>query len=611
MLEFDDLATVADDLMASNRASPTTPARAEPVTVSAEPVADRAARLSDRAEPVEAQPSPNDAFHRALTLHQGGNAQAAQAAYRQLLAHDPSHADALNNLALLSKQAGDKAEAETLYRRSLAARPAHPEVCSNLGVLLMELGRLDEAEHWLRRALQQRPDYAEAWNNLGNVLQSQRRYDEALAAYDQILRHLPQQLQTLQSQAQQARARGATGPSEQLMQRARLVQATLAESCWNLSLLKLLQGRFDEGWRLHEARHHPARLRPVAAPPPLRCPRWQGEPLAGKAIVVWFEQGFGDEIQAARYIPWLKAQGARQVTLVCKPALDELLRTVDGVDQVIGGVGQFVLPPQDYWVLPLSLPLHHQTRLATIPATLPYLHALPQRQDHWRQKLAELADHAAAEGGPGQKTRKKTKTPTKPAAASSAMPARKSIGLVWAGSPTHRNDAQRSLPSLDLLQSLAALPNLRWISLQKGPREHDAAPAGMNLYRAGAELDDFADTAALIAELDLVITVDTAVAHLAGAMGKPVWVLLPWLGLDWRWLLDRDDSPWYPGVMRLFRQQHAGDWAGVVAQVAQALADASVPGPIDTAAKTAETPQAAATKTPSAPRRKARHAARP
>lgn len=514
----------------------------------------------------------NTTFEGALALHRRGESAAAEAAYRRLLDDEPAHADALNNLALLRKQTGDKVEAEALYRRSLAVRQENPEVCSNLGVLLMESGRLEESESVLRQAIAQRPTYAEAWNNLGNVLQGQRRYDEAFAAYGEILRHLPVRLREVGEAATQADADGRKEEAVRLARQAHGLRSTIVESCWNLSLLHLLQGRYAEAWPLHEARYDSARLRPVAVPPGLPCPQWRGEPLAGKAILVWFEQGMGDEIQFVRYLAWLKKQGARQVTLVCKAPLVELFKTVDGVDAVFAAEGQqLVIPAQDYWVLPMSLPLHHRTTLETIPAQLPYLHALPERIAQWR-KCVPPADGSLR------------------------------VGLAWAGSVTHRNDANRSLPSLELLAPLAAVPGVKFISLQKGEREAEAAPAGLELQRLAPDLVDFADTAAVISQLDLVITVDTAVAHVAGALGKPCWVLLPWLGVDWRWLLERDDSPWYPGVMRLFRQKSAGDWAGVVNALSAALALLSPPPEHIAAAK----PVAGHKTKPAARKKKAR-----
>ncbi len=272
--------------------------------------------------------------------------------------------------------------------------------------------------------------------------------------------------------------------------------------------------------------------------PDLPYPRWQGESLAGKSLLIWPEQGLGDYIQFCRYAPLLKDRGLARLSLFCAPSLKALLETVNGVDAVITDPAS--VPGHDYWCFPLSLPLHFGTTVDAIPAALPYLRALPERMDRWRNRLP----------GEGRK-----------------------VGLAWKGNPKLKNDSNRSLPGLETLAPLWAVPGVSFVSLQKGPGEDQAtqAPAAQPIIALGTQAGDFADTAAIIAQLDLVICVDTAIAHLAGAMGKTCWVLLPALGTDWRWLDDRPDSPWYPGVMRLFRQSKIGDWSRTVDEVASAL----------------------------------------
>jgi hypothetical protein len=258
-------------------------------------------------------------------------------------------------------------------------------------------------------------------------------------------------------------------------------------------------------------------------------------------------------IQFCRYAALAKSAGARRVAVLCHPALARLFTTLDGCDLAVPFDQALPDKDFDYWTPPLSLPGHFATRLDTIPASLPYLRPDPERAAHWASVLGRL---------PGQLK----------------------VGLVWKGNANFENDSERSLPSLATLAPLSSLPNtgstdgtnrLHFISLQKGAGEDEAAapPPGLPLTHLGDQLTDFADTAALIAGLDLVISVDTAVAHLTGALGKPCWLLLPWYLPDWRWLQDRDDTPWYPGVMRLFRQPAMGDWGSVVAQVTQALRD--------------------------------------
>ena len=308
----------------------------------------------------------------------------------------------------------------------------------------------------------------------------------------------------------------------------------------NLGMLLLSLARYAEGWPYYEARYD-TRLEAKWIPlPELPFPQWAGEPLRGKSILLWPEQGFGDEIQFVRYAPMLKARGASSVSLVCKPPLKDLLKTAAGVDRVLAS-GEPV-PPHDYWSFLLSVPLRVGTTLGSIPNSLPYLGANVHCVHYWR-------DHLPTEGF--------------------------KVGLVWRGAADHKNDANRSLPDLAALAPLWAIPGIRFVSLQKGSGAQEAIspPAGQPILALGHEIRDFADTAAIVAQLELVICVDTAIAHLAGALGKPCWVLLPAIGCDWRWLHERTDSPWYPdpGVMRLFRQALGGSWRETIAEVAQAL----------------------------------------
>ncbi|MEY3202153.1 MAG: hypothetical protein RIR70_1703 [Pseudomonadota bacterium] len=499
-----------------------------------------------------------DAFNQAVALHQQGQWDAAESAYRAVLASTPEHADAHNNLALLLKKRGQFEEAESAYKRAIALRPDAVESLNNLAVLYLETNRLEEGEACFKQALKLRPEYFEAWNNLGNLLQGMRRYDDALMAYRKVLEGAAQKIPALQVQASEASARGDMPLANRHQREARALRSTLAEARWNLGLLHLLKGEYAAGWPLHESRFDPFRFTPVAVPPDLQCPPWQGQSLEGKSILVWFEQGYGDEIQFARYLPWLKEKGASKVTLVCKAPLLPLMQSIAEVDEVLPAEGKLVLPRPDYWVLPMSLAFRHGTTLESIPARLPYLRATLERLDAWANVLPK---------------RSKNRN-------------QKIVGLVWAGSASHRNDRNRSLPSLDLLAPLWAIDGVTFISLQTGPRADEAQRLGGRspLMVLDKPIQDFADTAAIIKQLDLVITVDTAVAHVAGALDKPCWVLLPWMGTDWRWLLEREDCPWYPGALRLFRQTSLGDWAGVIQRVAAAL-DPGRPAPKSTKRK--------------------------
>ncbi len=447
----------------------------------------------------------------------------------------PASPSALPPEALAGAQhltAGRYQEALPLLAAASAAAPGAPEVHTNYGLALHYLGRHGEAEQALRTALSLRPDMPEALCNLGLTLLASGRLEEALAASEQALSGCPEL----------APAHNVAGMA--LYRLGRLVQARSAfekavalnpddpDQHWNLSLSLLLDGEFERGWQEYEwrwrRRETPARQLPQRA--------WNGEPVTGKTVLLYFEQGFGDGIQFVRYARQLREMGAR-VVVECPGSLAGLIRTADGVADVVAQ-GDW-LPWFDLHAPLLSLPRLLGTTLATIPAQTPYLSVPP-------------GDYTAVTA-PIERNR-----------------ARLNIGIVWAGRPEHPNDSNRSC-ALSAFQELADLSGVRLFSLQKGPRADDlkafgSAPAIIDI---GSSARDFADTAAAIAALDLVITVDTSVAHLAGALGKPVWILLP-DPPDWRWLLERPDSPWYP-TARLFRQTEKGDWTGVFARVRAAL----------------------------------------
>jgi hypothetical protein len=323
--------------------------------------------------------------------------------------------------------------------------------------------------------------------------------------------------------------------AEQCYRAAMALDEGYAMARYNLSYLLLRQGRFEEGWTCLEARNWYA-----AWAAKLDCPRWQGESVVGKSILIGYEPGHGDMIQYCRYAAVLKQKGAATITLICHPALKALFTTLDGVDTVLSFDDQMPSSGLDFWTPPLSIPYYCKTRLDSIPAKIPYLHAESKRIEKWAALL------------PKDGLR---------------------VGLVWKGNPLFDNDTDRSLPSLGVLAPLGSVGGVNFISLQKGAGEDEAMqpPDGLHLIHLGSQLTDFADTAAVIANLDLVICVDTAVAHLTGALGKPCWVMLPDYKTDWRWLTERTDSPWYPGTMRLFRQATMGDWNKVVGELVAAL----------------------------------------
>lgn len=431
--------------------------------------------------------SPQTLFARGNSHLALGCWDAAAEAFRQALAQLPQDAAIHANLAFALEKLGYDDEAEAHYRA--AQDDDDPAILLNFFGLLLRQKRLDEAGLIAFRALAQDAASPRAWTAQGLVYACRQNDAEAEECYRTAL-----ELDPAYSYAR-----------------------------FNLAYVLLRNGHLAEGWACLEARES---LLGVAAR--MKTMRWQGEPLAGKSILIACEGGHGDMIQFARFAKVLKATGALRVGLQCQPGLVRLFKTMPDIDRVLD-LGE-AASGWDYWVAAFSLPFFCQTTPGTIPADLPYLHAAGS---------ARLPE--------GQDLR---------------------VGLVWRGSPQFENDADRSM-SLAEFAPLAGLA--QFISLQKGAGEDELAPEGMDLWRPEG-LADFADTAALIGELDLVISVDSAVAHLAAALGKPCWVLLPHYKTDWRWLKNREDSPWYPGVMRLFRQK-AGGWAEVMQEVCAALSD--------------------------------------
>jgi tetratricopeptide (TPR) repeat protein len=457
----------------------------------------------------------------------------AAACYQIALALAPGNASALLNLGNALRLKGDTAGALGCYTRAAALRPDDPVAHHNLGNMLLELDRVEESISCQRRALALRPDYVEAHLNLGNALHFQGRHAEALDCYQRAASHRPDGAEAHVNIGNALQGMGRFADALESYRHAGAIRPDDPGAHVNAAFMLLLRGDLCAGWREYEWR---LRL-PHAATSGLRMPPWRGEALAGRSILLLCEQGLGDSLQFIRYARLVKARGAAEVALACPPPLARLFATLAGLDRICTDWSD--LPACDVHAPLLSLPHLFATTLQTIPGPVPYLAPQPEAASRWAARLAGL---------PGRK-----------------------VGLVWAGNPrldqgnAHRIDRRRSMRLADFA-TLADVLGVTFVSLQKG------APAdqpGLNLVDWMAEVEDFADTAALVANLDLVIGVDTSVVHLAGAMGKPVWVLSRFDGC-WRWLLDRDDSPWYP-TLRLFRQQSFGDWAPVVASVRAAL----------------------------------------
>jgi Flp pilus assembly protein TadD len=473
-------------------------------------------------------------------------------------------------------QAGRLADAVTFYRRALALHPPYAEAQQNLGSALSDLGQVDAAIACFHKALELRPDYPMAHLNLGNALWAQGRAEEAIAAYDRAIALRPDFAEAHTFRAIVLGEQGQIEPAIAACRRALALQPgypdahntlgnllrttgriTEAAGCYrralalapgypdahfNLGMALLALGQFEAGWPEYEWRWKTPQMAPAARR--FAQPQWRGEPAEGQRLLIHAEQGLGDTLHFCRFAPMAAAHGVRVVLEVPRPLL-RLCASLPDLTAIIAA-GE-PLPEFDLHCPMASLPLALGTTVATIPAAAPYLAAEAAAVAAWRERL------------PAEGLR---------------------VGLVWAGNPSLDRpsraamDRRRSLAP-DRLTALLAVPGVRFVSLQKdGPR----LPPGAPVLDLMAEVADFADTAALVTNLDLVIAVDTAVAHLAGALGKSVW-MLDRFDPDWRWMTGRRDSPWYP-TMRIYRQPAPGDWESVLAEVARDLVDLTRPARI-------------------------------
>jgi tetratricopeptide (TPR) repeat protein len=485
-----------------------------------------------------AAPDQVDARHLlGVIALQRGRLDEAAAEARRALALRPDHAAAHCTLAIASAQLGRQAEAEASFERAVLLQPHYIEALQGFGTLRQRQGRLEAAASLYEQALALAPDRAQCWYGLGGTRHWQNRLDEAQRCYERAIGLAPGQAELHSNLALVLKDRGELAAALAELDRALALAPDLASARFNKGLLSLLNGDFATGWRDFEARWQMPRLDSDRRA--FSCPRWAGEVGSGGTLLLWAEQGLGDVLQFCRYAT-LAAERGWQVVLDVPPSLTRVLHSLGGVRIVATGEAD---PAEIERHCPLlSLPLLFQTRLNTIPAAIPYLAADQADIAAWRERVT---------------TRRELM-----------------VGIAWAGnpgepSPLHQALDRRRSIALAQLAPLFAVPGTRFVSLQKQRRPGDD-PAAHGLIDVMDDIRDFADTAALIMNLDLVISVDTAVAHLAGALGKQVW-LLNRFDTCWRWLMDRDDSPWYPSL-RQFRQQSPGDWAPVVAQARAALA---------------------------------------
>jgi tetratricopeptide (TPR) repeat protein len=439
--------------------------------------------------------------------------------------------DAENFLALSSAHTAMKndAAAEQPLLRAAELRPDDGQVWRQLGDVYVRLYNGEKAGDAYARALQLRPSDIALKGLLAAVRNRQDRFDEALELIAQVLAEKPNHVLALHEKAHILQRNGRLDESKAVLEEALKIDPDHAWCHFELSTLHLIKGEFEQGWKEHEWRLKLPHMKQTQQPDP----RWDGSPLAGKSIRAVSEQGFGDTIQFVRFTKFLADQGA-SVLLRCQPELESLLARTPGISSIASH--GLRLPKCDWHIPLLSLPMMLGTTLQSLPAaTIPYVFSDPANN----QRLAHLFP---------PRDRRTIQ-----------------VGLCWSGRPTHGNDRHRSIAS-NLLAPLAQVSGVRFFDLHIREVE---APPGLQMTSLRSSVHNFADTAAILEQLDLVISVDTSIAHLAGAMGKKVWTLLPWIP-DCRWMMDRTDSPWYP-TMRLFRQTKFGQWEDVIRNVAAEL----------------------------------------
>jgi tetratricopeptide (TPR) repeat protein len=503
-----------------------------------------------------------------LALLASGQSDAAIEALGQAVARQPRSVEFLYRLAGALLAAGRTADAVAVYRQLLSVKPILPEPWSDLGEALRKSGQIDAAVAACEQAVLLNPEYAqghahlgkalyeqheldgaiehyrraigladsaEARNNLGAALHARRDWDGAIEEYQRAIAMQPAYAEAYNNLGSAFKRKGASDEAVAAFEKALELQPRYGAAHWNMAHMLLLRGEFARGWREYEWRWQTEEIKPARNLS--SRPMWDGGPLQGRRILLHAEQGLGDAIHFVRYVPEVARRGGR-IILAVHGELHRLLQTTWPAGSGTGAaIEQWVAPEQippehDVQCALMSLPLAFQTTLETIPSRTPYLAADAEMTKQWRARLS------------GEKRLK--------------------VGVAWAGRRTYQRDVERSI-SPEKFAPLAEIPGVAWVSLQKG----EAGNPPMQLLNWTEELGDMADTAALVENLDLVVSVDTAVGHLAGALGKPVWLLLP-LAPDWRWMLERSDSLWYP-TMRLFRQKTMGDWTSAIGEVGEAL----------------------------------------
>ena len=495
----------------------------------------------------------------ALRYHREGNLDYAKYVYQHVLGIDPQNADALHLLGVSVYQSEQYDIAINLITQAIQIDSTKPLFFTNLGNAFQKQGKSEKSVQAYQKAIQIQPDYADAYYNLGNAFQKQGKSEKSVQAYQKAIQIQPgyaeayfnlgnslreqgkleKSTQALQKAVQiqpgyaeayfnlgnSLREQGKLKESTQALQKAIQIQPDYADAHFNLAMLLLLQGQFVEGWEKYEWRWDSSLKSQKRN---FKRPLWDGTSLSSKSILIYAEQGFGDSIQFARYIDLFPDTAT--IIVACQPALKSLLKSIECIDTLVTK-GEDI-PNFDFHAPIVSLPHIFGTVLETIPAKIPYLY--PDKNPDFSFLSDDERDLK--------------------------------VGIAWAGSPTHINDRNRSI-SLNNFKCLLDIKGCEFFSLQVGEHHRDIKQCGYSriIKDLGKQFTNFHHTASVILQLDLVISVDTAVAHLAGALGKPVWTLLPFIP-DWRWMLNRSDSPWYPS-MTLFRQRKRGDWHSVFQEI--------------------------------------------
>jgi tetratricopeptide (TPR) repeat protein len=463
-------------------------------------------------------------------LRRSGKPAEAIIAYREAIALRPDFVEAHINLGIALRYVGQFEESARIHQVAVGLRPDDAQAWNNLGIAFSALENHSAAAIAYRRAIMLRQEYPQAHHNLGKALAELDRFEEAIAALRQAVALKADFAAALGDLSNALKHEGQLDEAFDCARRAVEAAPDSARAHCRLALMRLRRGDLEGGWAEYEWRYR------IDTPWKFPQPRWDGSDLGNRTLLLHADQGLGDTVQFIRFAPLIAARGGR-VLLRCQRQLKRLLGNFPGVAETCSEDDP--LPQFDVHCPLISLPVAMRTNLGNIPAGTPYLCAPAAVQRTWRARV--------------QSDERRLK-----------------VGLVWAGHPSHSNDRLRSM-KLENFAPLADCADIDFFSLQLGPgsTESRQPPAGLRLIDETAHVEDFADTAGLIEQLDLIVAVDTSTAHVAAAMGKPVWVLLPYVA-EWRWMIGRADTPWYP-TMRLFRQPKLHDWDGAVRAVREAL----------------------------------------